>query len=186
MDTITIFLIAVGLSMDAFAVAICKGLAVGKVTLRNILTVGIWFGGFQAVMPVLGYYLGVQFKDSITAVDHWIAFILLVVIGVNMIRESLSDDDERVDSSTGIRTMLVLAVATSIDALAIGISFAFLDVDIFFSAVLIGVTTFVLSVVGMIIGSTFGAKYKSKAEFVGGVILIVLGTKIFLEHLGFF
>lgn len=186
MDTITILLIAVGLSMDAFAVAICKGLAVGKVTLRNVMTVGIWFGGFQAIMPVVGYYLGVQFRDSITAVDHWVAFILLAVIGANMMRESFSGDDEKMDGSTGIRTMFLLAVATSIDALAIGISFAFLDVGIFFSAALIGVTTFVFSVVGMIIGSTFGAKYKSKAEFVGGAILIILGTKILFEHLGFF
>lgn len=186
MDIITIFLIAIGLSMDAFAVAICKGLAVREATVRNALIVGIWFGGFQALMPLVGYFLGVQFENSITSIDHWVAFILLTIIGANMIRESLSKDEEKIDDSLRIKTMFILAVATSIDALAVGISFAFLDVDIILAVILIGVTTFIFSIFGMVIGNVFGAKYKSKAEFIGGAILIILGLKILFEHLGLF
>ncbi len=183
MDFITIFLIAVGVSMDAFAVALCKGLAVKKITFRDAMIVGIWFGGFQVIMPAVGYLLGTQFQESISSIDHWIAFILLSLIGLNMIRESLSDDEDDLDGSLGFKIMLLLALATSIDALAVGISFAFLSIDIIPALIIIGVTTFTFSVVGMFIGGSFGVKYKSKAEFAGGLILILLGIEILLEHL---
>ncbi len=182
MTTLELFLLAVGLSMDAFAVSVCKGLATPKISFKNAVIVGLWFGGFQALMPFLGYYLGINFRDYITAVDHWIAFILLGIIGANMIKESFGDEGEA-DSSLDVRTMFLLAVATSIDALAVGITFAFLDVNIIHAVTFIGITTFVLSAVGVFIGHIFGLKYKSKAEITGGVILILLGTKILLEHL---
>lgn len=179
-----LFLLAVGLSMDAFAVAVCKGLALKKVNFKQMALVGLWFGGFQALMPIIGYFVGVQFKDAITAVDHWIAFGLLALIGGNMIREAFSGEDEEADASLSFKKMLPLAVATSIDALAVGVSFAFLDVNIGIAASFIGVVTFVLSTIGVKVGSLFGAKYKSRAELAGGIILILLGTKILLEHLG--
>ena len=185
MDPLSLVLIAVGLAMDAFAVSICKGLAMKKPGLKVILVVGIWFGFFQALMPVIGYYLGSSFYDYIADYDHWIAFILLAVIGVNMIREALSDEEEGVDDSTGFRTMLILAIATSIDALAVGISLAMTGDDILTSAVLIGVITFLISAFGVKIGSVFGDRFGKKAELVGGVILIVIGLRILLEHLGF-
>lgn len=185
MDPLSLVLIAVGLAMDAFAVSICKGLAMKKPSLKAILVVGIWFGFFQALMPVIGYYLGSSFYDYIADYDHWIAFILLAVIGVNMIREALSDEEEGVDDSTGFRTMLILAIATSIDALAVGISLAMTGDDILTSAVLIGVITFLISAFGVKIGSVFGDRFGKKAELVGGVILIVIGLRILLEHLGF-
>lgn len=185
MDIFSLFLLAVGLSMDAFAVSICKGLALKKIRFSHALTVGLWFGGFQALMPVIGYFLGSQFKDAIAAYDHWIAFGLLALIGGNMIREALFDQDEpETDSALSFRSMLLLAIATSIDALAVGVTFAFLDVNIWTSVALIGVTTCVLSMIGVKVGSVFGAKYEKKAEFLGGVILILLGIKILLEHLG--
>ena len=185
MNLAGVLLIAVGLSMDAFAVAICKGLSGGKVRLGRALIVGLWFGGFQALMPLLGYLAGAQFKDAIAAYDHWIAFGLLILIGGNMIREAVFDKDEpETDSALSFRSMLVLAVATSIDALAVGVTFAFLDVNIWTSVALIGVTTCILSMIGVKVGSVFGAKYEKKAEFIGGVILILLGVKILLEHLG--
>lgn len=184
MKFIDIFLIAVALSMDAFAVSICKGLSVNKVSAKHVLTVGVYFGGFQALMPLIGFLLGFKFERFIVSVDHWIAFLLLAVIGGNMIKEALSSDDEEPDASFSFRTMLPLAVATSIDALAVGISFAFLGVDIVTAAVLIGITTFVLSGIGVFVGNIFGAKYKSKAELAGGVVLILIGLKILLEHLG--
>ncbi len=184
MDLLTLFTLAVGLSMDAFAVAVCKGLAMQKVTLKKALLVGVWFGGFQAGMPLLGYFLGVQFKESITSIDHWIAFILLGLIGANMIREALSKEEEEADGSLDVKTMFLLAVATSIDALAIGVTFAFLKVSIVPAVSFIGVITFLLSSVGVKVGSVAGAKYKSKAELAGGIILILLGLKILLEHLG--
>ena len=179
-----LFIIAVGLSMDAFAVSICKGLATGKVRLRHALTAGIYFGGFQALMPLAGYLLGVRFQGLISAFDHWIAFVLLGLIGVNMIRESRSEA-ETLDCDFGFRAMLPLAVATSIDALAVGVSFAFLQVDNILAAVgFIGVVTFVLSAIGVKVGSVFGAKYQSRAELLGGVVLVAMGLKILLEHLG--
>ncbi|MDO5411576.1 MAG: manganese efflux pump MntP family protein [Lachnospiraceae bacterium] len=180
-----LFILAVGLSMDAFAVSICKGLAGGKTGAREMGLAGIWFGGFQGMMPVLGYILGAAFADYITAFDHWIAFILLGLIGVNMVREAFSDEEEEMSNSFGVKTMFIMAVATSIDALAVGITFAFLKVNIVAAAVFIACTTFVFSAVGVKIGSIFGIRYKAKAELLGGVILILLGVKILLEHLGF-
>ena len=185
MDLIELFLIAVGLSMDAFAVSVCKGLAMPKCTFKNAAIVGLWFGGFQALMPAIGYILGAQFQETIASIDHWIAFVLLALIGGNMIREALSDDEEEADASLDVKTMFLLAVATSIDALAIGITFAFLKVNIIPAVCFIGSVTFVISFAGVKIGNVFGARYKNKAEIVGGVILILLGLKILLEHLGF-
>lgn len=185
MDLFTLFMLAVGLSMDAFAVAVCKGLALPHIRLKHVLVVGLWFGGFQALMPLIGYFLGSQFQEQITAVDHWIAFILLGLIGGNMIREALSkEEDACPDASLGIKTMFLLAVATSIDALAVGITFAFLQVNIIAAVSFIGVITFALSCIGVKVGNVFGDKYEKKAEFVGGVILVLLGLKILLEHLG--
>ena len=185
MTLFTLFTIALGLSMDAFAVAICKGLAMSKITFKKSLIVGLWFGGFQGLMPLFGYLLGVQFKDSITAIDHWIAFGLLGLIGFNMIREALSKDEEKASDSLAFKDMLVLAIATSIDALAVGVTFAFLQVNIVPAISFIGIITFTLSMVGVKIGNVFGVRYKSKAELAGGIILILMGTKILLEHLGF-
>ena len=180
-----IFTLAVGLSMDAFAVAICKGLAMGKTDLKKCFIVGVWFGGFQMLMPPAGYFLGISFADSIKAFDHWIAFVLLCFIGGKMIVEAFGQE-EAGDSSLSFKNMLVLAVATSIDALAVGVSFAFLGTDIAKPAVIIGLTTLLLSMLGVKIGSAFGTKYKSRAEIAGGVILILLGFKILFEHLGVF
>ena len=185
MTIFELFVLAVGLSMDAFAVAVCKGLAIGKIQWKHVVIVGLWFGGFQALMPLVGYLLGSSFAEYIAAVDHWIAMILLVLIGANMIRESLDRDPAHVNPSLGGRTMLVMAVATSIDALAVGVTFAFLEVRILPAVSFIGVITFLLSALGVKIGSIFGTKYKSKAELTGGVILILLGIKILLEHLGY-
>ena len=183
-----LFVIAVGLSMDAFAVSVCKGLSAGRVRLGHALTAGIWFGGFQALMPFLGWLLGVQFQSFITSIDHWIAFVLLCFIGGSMIRESRSEEDEEeMDASFRPKEMLTMAVATSIDALAVGVSFAFLGMgqgEILSAAGLIAATTFVFSAVGVSVGSVFGSRFKSKAELCGGVILILIGLKILLEHLG--
>ena len=184
MGLLELFILAVGLSMDAFAVSVCKGLAMPKITVKKAAVVGIWFGGFQALMPALGYLLGSQFKDSITAIDHWIAFILLGIIGGNMIREACSGECENESDSLDIKTMFLLAVATSTDALAVGITFAFLKVNIAAAVSFIGITTFIISAAGVKIGNIFGTKYKSKAELAGGIILILLGLKILLEHLG--
>lgn len=185
MGIIELFLIAVGLSMDAFAVSVCKGLAMKKCTWTKAGIVGLYFGIFQAGMPLLGYALGVQFSNVITSIDHWIAFVLLGIIGLNMIRESREEEEAcEEEDSLQVKEMLVLAVATSIDALAVGITFAFLQVEIVPAVAFIGVTTFLLSVSGVKIGNVFGAKYKSKAELSGGLIL--MGTKILLEHLGIF
>ena len=181
-----LFIIAVGLSMDACAVSICKGLSVKKVTLGHAATCGGYFGAFQALMPVIGFVLGVQFKDLITGIDHWIALILLGLIGANMIREALSGDEEEVDCSFCFRAMIPLAVATSIDALAVGVTFAAMDIGskIVFAVIFIGVVTFALSAIGVKIGNLFGMKFKSKAELFGGVVLVLMGLKIFLEDLG--
>lgn len=185
MNLFTLFTLAVGLSMDAFAVAICKGLAMKKTDMKKAVIVGLWFGGFQALMPLLGYLLGVQFKDKITAIDHWIAFLLLGFIGVNMIKEAAQkDDEEETDDSLAPRDMLILAVATSIDALAAGITLAFLEVHIVPAVSFIGITTFLLSIAGVKVGNVFGNRYKAKAELAGGIILILLGIKILIEHLG--
>lgn len=189
MNLITLFTLAVGLSMDAFAVAICKGLAMKKITVGKAAIVGLWFGGFQGLMPLVGYFLGVQFEDKITSIDHWIAFVLLGLIGLNMIREALFGEEEgcsscEEDADLSVKSMFVLAVATSIDALAIGVTFAFLKVNIWSAISFIGVITFLFSMVGVKVGNVFGVRYKSKAELAGGVILILLGVKILLEHLG--
>ncbi len=178
-----LFLIGVGLSMDAFAVSICKGLSVQRLKLKHALLAGLYFGGFQALMPLIGWLLGYRFEGMIRSVDHWVAFVLLGVIGANMIKESFGDT-EKLSDDFGFRTMLLLAVATSIDALAVGVTFAFLEVKILPAAALIGVTTFVLSALGIWIGHIFGVRFKAKAERLGGVILILIGTKILLEHLG--
>lgn len=185
MGLIELFLIAVGLSMDAFAVSVCKGLAMPKCTFKKAAIVGLWFGGFQALMPAIGYVLGAQFQETIASIDHWIAFVLLALIGGNMIHEALDNDEEEADASLDVKSMFLLAVATSIDALAIGITFAFLKVNIIPAVCFIGIVTFIISFAGVKIGNVFGARYKNKAEIVGGVILILLGLKILLEHLGF-
>lgn len=185
MNLFSLFLIALGLSMDAFAVAICKGLAMQKITIKKALIVGLWFGGFQGLMPAVGYLLGTQFESYITNIDHWIAFVLLFIIGGNMIKEALSKDEEDASDSLAFKEMLVLALATSIDALAVGVTFAFLKVQIIPAVLFIGVITFTLSSLGVKIGNIFGCRYKAKAEFAGGIILILMGCKILLEHLGF-
>ena len=180
-----LFVVAVGLSMDACAVSICKGLSVGRVRPRHAMTCGFYFGAFQALMPLIGWLLGVRFQHIIVSIDHWIAFVLLGLIGFNMIRESREDEEDCLDCSFSFRAMLPLAVATSIDALAVGVTFAFLSVDIGPAVCFIGAITFVLSAIGVKVGSVFGARFRSKAELVGGVILILMGLKILLEHLGF-
>lgn len=185
MSLIELFILAVGLSMDAFAVSICKGLSVPQQKTRHALICGAYFGGFQALMPFLGWLLGIQFQSVITSVDHWIAFILLGIIGLNMVKESRSREEEATDASFGPKAMLPLAVATSIDALAVGVTFAFLDVSIAPAVSFIGVVTFLCSAVGVKIGSVFGLKYKSKAELFGGLVLIAMGVKILIEHLFF-
>ncbi|HBI64726.1 MAG TPA: hypothetical protein DDX51_06365 [Clostridiales bacterium] len=184
MSFLELFLLAVGLSMDAFAVSVCKGLSVRRLQLRHACIVGAYFGSFQALMPLIGFVLGVQFQRYIVSIDHWIAFVLLALIGSNMILESRSDADELNDSFS-FRTMLPLAVATSIDALAVGVTFAFLQVHILPAVLFIGCTTFLLSAGGLKIGHVFGVRYKARAEMVGGVVLILIGCKILLEHLGY-
>ena len=181
-----LILLAVGLSMDAFAVSVCKGLSMKRATLRAQLTCGAWFGGFQALMPLIGFFLGALFLDAISSIDHWVAFALLAIIGVNMIREAHSGEEgEEANADLSVKTMFVLAVATSIDALAVGISLAMAgDVNIAQAGVLIGLTTFLLSAVGVKVGNLFGSRYEKRAELAGGVILILLGVKILLEHLG--
>lgn len=199
MSLVELFIIAVGLSMDAFAVAICRGLCFKKVTLKNASIVGLYFGLFQAGMPLIGYILGVQFQGKIIAIDHWIAFVLLGIIGINMIRESREsscevaadclveaniEDPLKKNNPLHFKKMTLLALATSVDALAVGITFAFLQIKIGPAVAFIGLTTFTLSALGVKIGSIFGSMYKSKAEFAGGLILILMGLKILFEHLG--
>lgn len=189
MNLISLFFLAIGLSMDACSVAICKGLATPKITLKKTCIVGLWFGGFQALMPAIGYVAGYRFQNLITSWDHWIAFILLVLIGANMIREAFckeKEEDECADASLSPKQMFPMAIATSIDALAVGVTFAFLpDVPIIPAVSFIGIVTFVLSAIGMKIGNVFGAKFKSGAQITGGIILVVLGVKILIEHLFF-
>lgn len=185
MGLLELFLIAVGLSMDAFAVSVCKGLSVGRVKPGHYVIIGAWFGGFQALMPLVGYLLGSALEQYITAFDHWVAFVLLAFIGGNMIKEGVSGDEEKVNDSFSAKTMAVLAVATAIDALAVGVTFALLpDVNIVAAVCFIGAITFVLSAVGLKVGNIFGVRYKSRAEIAGGVILVLMGLKILLEHLG--
>lgn len=183
MTFLELMTIGIGLAMDAFAVSVCKGLSMKRLTVAKMGKVGFYFGFFQAVMPMLGYFLGVGFKESITSIDHWIAFILLGLIGGNMIKEALGDEQEDCDDDLSFKTMLMLAIATSIDALAIGVTFAFLNVNIYLACAIIGVTTFIISVAGVKIGNVFGLRYKAKAELAGGIILILMGLKILLEHL---
>lgn len=185
MSFFEIFLIGVGLSMDAFAVSICKGLSVSKIKLSHMLSAGIWFGGFQALMPLIGYLLGSSFAQYVQQVDHWIAFILLAIIGINMIKEAKEGSDNNQNSSFSVKTMFMLAVATSIDALAVGVTFAFLEVNIILSIGIIGITTFAFSVAGIKIGNIFGSKYSTISEIIGGIVLIIIGLKILMEGLFF-
>ena len=184
MTFIELLLIAIGLSMDAFSVSICKGLSTKKFSWRMALVCGLWFGFFQALMPIIGYFLGAQFQEMIEAYDHWIAFGLLFLIGANMIREAVWGKEESQDGSLGFKTMLLLAIATSIDALAVGVSFACIRVKLWSSVIVIGLTTFAFSVLGVKIGNVFGSKYEKSAEIIGGIMLILIGLKILLEHLG--
>jgi len=183
MSLASLIILAFALSMDAFAVAVCKGLAMKKITLKKALIVGLYFGIFQAGMPLLGYFLGTFFEEMVVSIDHWIAFILLSAIGGKMIHEALGHSDEPASDSLSFKTMLVLAVATSIDALAVGITLAFLQVSVYYAVGFIGAITFTLSVIGVKIGNVFGVKYKSRAELVGGTVLIIIGIKILIEHL---
>ena len=185
MGFIVIFLICVGLEMYDFAVSICKGLSVKQLKVKNALTCGVYFGGFQALMPFIGFILGVQFKDKIESIDHWIAFVLLGFIGFNMIKEAF-EDEENCNNDFSFKAMIPLAIATSIDALAVGVTFAFLSVNIVCAITIIGITTFIIAMIGIKIGHIFGMKYKKNAEIAGGVILILMGIKILLEHLGVF
>ena len=182
MGFLDLFVLAIGLAMDAFAVSVCKGLSLGKIKGKHMGIAGAWFGGFQMLMPLIGFFLGSFFADMITKVAHWIAFVLLVFIGGNMIKESF--EEECLDSSMSVKTMLPLAVATSIDALAVGVTFAFLKVNIWEAVSIIGIVTFLCSAAGVKIGSIFGAKYKSKAELAGGVILILIGIRVVLDGVG--
>ena len=184
MSLIELFILAVGLSMDAFAVSICKGLSLCRIKPRHMCIAGAWFGGFQALMPLIGFFLGSVFSEIITKYDHWVAFILLAIIGGNMIKESLEKEADSCDASMTMKSMFLLAIATSIDALAVGVTFAFLDVNIVPAVCFIGIVTFVFSAFGVKIGSIFGTKYKSKAELFGGIVLVLIGLKIFLEGFG--
>lgn len=184
MGILEIILVAIGLAMDAFAVSICKGLSMKKMNWRKAIIVGAYFGVFQGLMPIIGYFLGTTFETFVTKIDHWIAFGLLVFIGINMLKEAFSEETENCNDNVDFKTMIILAIATSIDALAVGITFAFLGVNILSSAVIIAIITFLVCVIGVKIGNKFGDKYERKAEIVGGLILILMGIKILLEHLG--
>ena len=183
MSFFEVLMIGVGLSMDAFAASVCKGLCMRRATLKNVLIIGVFFGGFQALMPLLGYFLGKQFEEYIVSVDHWVAFALLAFIG-GKIKDDGNESCDAKKTNLKLREVLILALATSIDALAVGISFAFLKVDIGSAVLTIGVITLLLSSIGVVIGNKFGARYKNKATLAGGIILILIGTKILLEHLG--
>lgn len=184
MGAIELLLLSIGLAMDAFAASICKGISMKKMNWKKAIIIGLYFGGFQSLMPTLGFFLGAAFQNLITSIDHWIAFVLLAIIGGGMIKESFEEDSENKNDDISFKTMIVLALATSIDALAIGITFAFLNVNLILAVSLIGIITFILSVFGTKIGNKFGDKYKRKAKLVGGIILILLGCKILVEHLG--
>lgn len=184
MGILEIILIGVGLAMDAFAVAVCKGLSMKKLEWRKTIIIALYFGFFQAIMPAIGYLLGSTFENVVTNIDHWIIFILLAVIGGNMIKESFNKEDDERNDNVDFKSMVILAVATSIDALAVGITFAFFKTNILLNIGIIGLITFTLSIIGVKIGNKFGDKFQNKAEFTGGIILIVIGLKILLEHLG--
>ena len=183
MGIIELIILSVGLAMDAFAVAVCKGLSMPKMNWKKACIIAVYFGVFQALMPFIGYILGINFQEKIQSIDHWIAFVLLGIIGMNMLKEAISKETEIANDSIKFKDMLILAVATSIDALAVGITFAFLKVNVWLAISLIGIITFAISIVGVKIGNIFGCKYEKKAEFAGGLILIILGAKILLEHL---
>ena len=183
MGCLEIILISISLAMDAFAVSVCKGVQIKKLDYDKMIIVGLYFGSFQAIMPTIGYLLGTTFDDLVTQIDHWIAFVLLSFIGLKMIKETLKKDESKINEKLDLKTMLVLAIATSIDALAVGITFAFLNVNLILSITIIGIVTFLISIIGVKIGNKFGNKYEKKAEFIGGLILILLGLKILLEHL---
>lgn len=184
MSIIEIIILSIALAMDAFAVSMCKGLAIKKLCIKNMFIIGLYFGIFQGVMPLIGYFLGINFQEKISKIDHWIAFVLLLGIGFNMIKEVFSKkEDEKSDDKMDFSTMLILSIATSIDALAVGITFACLKTNVFISSVIIGVITFVISVIGVKIGNIFGRKYEKNAQFFGGIILVLIGIKILLEHL---
>lgn len=185
MSLAELFILAIGLSMDAFAVSVCKGLSMQQLNKNHVIKIGLYFGSFQAIMPLLGYYLGFHFKDAITSFDHWIAFFLLSMIGINMIKEALENETEALNPSVDTKSMIILAIATSIDALAIGITFAFLQVQLIPAVSFIGIITFLFSISGVKIGNVFGLKYKAGAEISGGIILLIIGTKILIEHLFF-
>lgn len=183
MGIIEILLISVGLAMDAFAVSVCKGLSMKKMNWKKAIIVALYFGFFQALMPAIGYFLGTTFESIVTKIDHWLAFILLSAIGINMLKEAFSKEKESLNDEVNFKTMIVLALATSIDALAIGITFAFLKVNLLSAVMMIGIITVTISIIGVKIGNKFGDKYDKKAEIFGGVILIILGLKILVEHL---
>lgn len=183
MKAIEIVLIAIALGMDAFAVSICKGLAMKKMNIKKTIIIGMYFGIFQAIMPIIGYFFGIKFQNVIVSIDHWIAFILLCAIGLNMIKEAFSNEDENINDLVDFKTMSILAIATSIDALAVGITFAFLQVNIASAVSIIGIITFVISIIGVKLGNVFGTKYEKNAEIIGGSILILMGLKILIEHL---
>lgn len=182
MEVAEILIIGIGLAMDAFAVSICKGLSMKKLDLKKMIIIGLYFGVFQALMPIIGFILGKGFEDIVVSIDHWIAFGLLSVIGINMIRDVFSEEDSQNDD-VSFKTMIMLGVATSIDALAVGVTFAFLHVNIVFSVATIGVITFIISAIGVVIGNKFGNKFENKAKLFGGVVLILMGVKILIEHL---
>lgn len=187
MGIVEILLLGVSLAMDAFAVSICKGLSMKKINWKKGIIIGLYFGIFQALMPVIGYFLGSAFESFVISIDHWIAFILLLLIGGNMIKEALGEEEsENCNDNVDFKTMIVLAIATSIDALAVGITFAFLNVNLLLAVSLIGIITFIISLTGVKLGNKFGSKYEKKAQIAGGVILIIIGLKILLEHLGIF
>lgn len=184
MGLFEVIVISIGLAMDAFAVSVCKGLSMKKMNWKNAIIIALYFGVFQAFMPILGYILGTSFNEVVKNVDHWIAFILLLAIGLNMIKESRDDELEKRNDKIDFKTMVVLAIATSIDALAVGITFAFLETNVMLSVIIIGIITFILSIIGVKIGNKFGDKFQNKAELTGGIILILIGLKILLEHIG--
>ena len=183
MTFLELFIIAVGLSMDAFAVSVAKGLSVERLRPRNVLSVSLWFGGFQGLMPIIGFFLGVSFASLVEHVDHWIAFVLLGLIGINMMREAFSKKEKNVSPDFSFKTMLMMAVATSIDALAVGISFSFIKENIWMAALLIAVTTAIFSAIGIRVGNIFGCRFKSPAEFLGGRRFLLMGIKILVEHI---
>lgn len=184
MGIFEIVLIGLGLAMDAFAVSICKGLSMKKMNWKSAIIISLYFGIFQALMPIIGYFLGTTFSSLVENVDHWIAFILLAIIGGNMIKDSFDDECEKRNDKVDFKTMIILAIATSIDALAVGVTFAFFKTSIVLAVSVIGIITFILSLIGVKIGNNFGDKFQNKAELTGGIILIIIGTKILLEHLG--